>query len=135
MPGNAEKACFDVAVRLALGQFTTAIRLPAIIFQAFAIHTVLLTVSQNKAPSMRKGRNSAGRGRIDDVGPRCRRGEWVMDRPGMRYRDLARRCREAAAAREVISDKTVLLRMAVGYDRRAVELEKDWELRLAAARL
>lgn len=58
-----------------------------------------------------------------------------MDRAGMRYRNLARRCREAAAAREVIRDKTVLLRMADGYDRRAVELEKDWELRLTAARL
>ena len=58
-----------------------------------------------------------------------------MDRPGMRYRNLARRCRKAAAARKVISDKKVLLRMADGYDRRAVELEKDWELQLAGARL
>ena len=58
-----------------------------------------------------------------------------MDRPGLRYRNLARRCREAATAREIMSDKAMLLRMADGYDRRAVELEEDWELRLAGTRL
>jgi hypothetical protein len=46
-----------------------------------------------------------------------------MDRPGMRYRNLARRCRQSAAACEAMSDKTALLRMAESYDRRAAELE------------
>ena len=58
-----------------------------------------------------------------------------MDRPGMRYRNLARRCRQIAGARKATSDKAALLRMADAYDRRAVELEKEWELRVEGASL
>lgn len=57
-----------------------------------------------------------------------------MDRPGTRYRNLARRCRQSAAACEAMSDKTALLWMAESYDRRAAELEIEWELRLEPMR-
>ena len=49
-----------------------------------------------------------------------------MDRPGMRYRVLATRCRQSAAAAREPKDRAMLLQMAAGYDRRAAELESDW---------
>lgn len=49
-----------------------------------------------------------------------------MDRPGMRYRILATRCRQSAALAQSPTDKAALLQMATAYDRRASELESDW---------
>lgn len=49
-----------------------------------------------------------------------------MDRPGMRYRILATRCRQSAAVAQEPRDRALLLQMAAGYDRRASELESDW---------
>ena len=57
-----------------------------------------------------------------------------MDRPGVRYRNLADRCRQIAATSASPVDKVALLRMAEGYDRRADDLDKDWALRVEAAR-
>jgi hypothetical protein len=59
--------------------------------------------------------------------------EWGMDRPGMRYRNLANRCRQTAARSQSPADKVALLRMAEGYDRRADDLEKDWALKVEVA--
>ena len=44
-------------------------------------------------------------------------------RPGLRYRNLAARCRQSAALTDDVVGKTALLRMALAYDRRAVEAE------------
>jgi hypothetical protein len=52
-----------------------------------------------------------------------------MDRPGVRYRVLAARCRQSAEVSADKTDKAALLRMARGYDRRAIEVENEWRLR------
>ena len=52
-----------------------------------------------------------------------------MDRPGVRYRVLATRCRQSAEVSADKADKAALLRMARAYDRRAFELENEWRLR------
>ena len=50
-----------------------------------------------------------------------------MDRPGVRYKNLASRCRLFAAECNTTDNKAAaLLRMAESYDRRADELEDDW---------
>ena len=42
---------------------------------------------------------------------------------GVRYRNLAARCRQSAAEAGDVVSRTGLLRMAADYDRRAVEVE------------
>ena len=49
-----------------------------------------------------------------------------MDLPGMRYRTLASRCREAAGRTDAAGDKDGLLRMARAYERHAAELEQEF---------
>ena len=56
-----------------------------------------------------------------------------MDRPGMRYRNLASRCRQVATKSKSPADQVALLRMAEVYDRRADDLELDWRQRLETA--
>jgi hypothetical protein len=46
-----------------------------------------------------------------------------MSVPGLRYRNLARRCRLSASEAESVVAKTSLLYMAAGFDRKAVEAE------------
>jgi hypothetical protein len=58
-----------------------------------------------------------------------------MERPGSRYRALANRCRQSAEAAEGDDRVALLLQMARGYERRAQDLEVEWALRSAAARV
>ena len=48
-----------------------------------------------------------------------------MDYPGKRYRTLADRCRQSAIAAPSEANRSALLKMARGYDRRALEYETD----------
>jgi hypothetical protein len=50
-----------------------------------------------------------------------------MERAGLRYKKLASRCREFAIASEPNSNRSALLRMGEAYDRRADELECEWQ--------
>lgn len=48
-----------------------------------------------------------------------------MDRPSLRYRVLATRCRNSAELTSDARDKDALLQMAVAYDRKASAIEAD----------
>lgn len=48
-----------------------------------------------------------------------------MERAGLRYKNLASRCRQSAATAPP-TEKAALLRMAEAYDRRAEDLEAEW---------
>jgi len=50
-----------------------------------------------------------------------------MDLPGMRYKILATRCRQSAESAGKPEERAALLRMARGYDRRASEIESEWD--------
>lgn len=50
-----------------------------------------------------------------------------MQDTGVRYRNLARRCRLSAASAETARSRNGLLKMAARYDRRAMELEAEVE--------
>ena len=50
-----------------------------------------------------------------------------MERAGLRYKNLASRCRQSAAASATPAEQAALLRMADAYDRRAEELEAEWQ--------
>ena len=50
---------------------------------------------------------------------------------GARYKVLATRCRASAIVCQDDAAKAALLRMAGAYDRRAVEVEREWNLREA----
>ena len=58
-----------------------------------------------------------------------------MDLPGMRYRSLASRCREAAARTSAAADKEGLLRMARAYDLHADQLEQEFRMLADKARV
>lgn len=49
-----------------------------------------------------------------------------MERAGLRYKNLASRCRQTAAASSTASEREALLRMAAAYDRRAMDLKTDF---------
>ena len=50
-----------------------------------------------------------------------------MTLPGMRYKILATRCRQSAAKLQSSDEQAALLKMARGYERRAQEIEGEWE--------
>ena len=52
-----------------------------------------------------------------------------MDLPGLRYRNLATRCRHSAAVAPNLEDRAALLTMAIAYDRKASDVEEDWRSR------
>jgi hypothetical protein len=52
-----------------------------------------------------------------------------MDVPGLRYRLLATRCRQSAELALKPEDRSALLRMAEGYEQRALATEREWERR------
>lgn len=52
-----------------------------------------------------------------------------MSLPGMRYRMLATRCRQSAAAALKEEERTALLRMAISYEQRALAIQGEWERR------
>jgi hypothetical protein len=53
-----------------------------------------------------------------------------MERAGLRYKNLASRCRQSAAAASAPLEREALLRMAAAYDRRAMDLETDFYARV-----
>ena len=57
-----------------------------------------------------------------------------MERAGLRYKNLASRCRAFAAASETPVDRGALLRMAEAYDQRATELEAEWRKKTEIAK-
>ena len=57
-----------------------------------------------------------------------------MERAGLRYKNLASRCRQSAGVSESPPEKAALLRMAEAYDRRAEELEAEWHKAVESAR-
>ena len=57
-----------------------------------------------------------------------------MERAGLRYKSLASRCRESAAASNTPVDRGALLRMAEAYDQRANELEAEWRKKAEIAK-
>lgn len=52
-----------------------------------------------------------------------------MDRPGLRYRNLATKCRHSAANAPRSEERAALLKMATAYDRKAEDIESDWKSR------
>ena len=56
-----------------------------------------------------------------------------MERAGLRYKNLASRCRQSAAS-GTPPEKAALLRMAEAYDRRAEELEAEWQKAVESAK-
>ena len=56
-----------------------------------------------------------------------------MEQAGLRYKNLASRCRQSAAASDTHSEKAALLRMAEAYDRRAQDLEAEWQKAVESA--
>ena len=46
-----------------------------------------------------------------------------MERAGLRYKNLASRCRQSASVSDSPPERAALLRMAEAYDRRAGEIE------------
>jgi hypothetical protein len=57
-----------------------------------------------------------------------------MERAGLRYKNLASRCRRSADASTINPEKAALLRMADAYDRRAEELEAEWQRAVESAK-
>ena len=57
-----------------------------------------------------------------------------MDIPGTRYKILATRCRQSAAKLQKSQEQAALLKMARGYERRAQEIEGEWESHPGAKR-
>ena len=57
-----------------------------------------------------------------------------MERAGLRYKNLASRCRQSAAATDTPTEKAALLRMAEAYDRRSEELEAEWQRAVESAK-
>lgn len=52
-----------------------------------------------------------------------------MNRPGLRYRNLATKCRHSAATAPRLQERAALLKMATAYDRKAEDVESDWKSR------
>ena len=52
-----------------------------------------------------------------------------MNLPGMRYRMLATRCRQSATVALKPEEQDALLRMADGYEQRALAIESEFERR------
>ena len=57
-----------------------------------------------------------------------------MARAGLRYKNLASRCRQSAAASDKSPEKAALIRMAEAYERRAEELEAEWQRAVESAK-
>ena len=57
-----------------------------------------------------------------------------MDRPGVRYKNLASRCRLFAAACNATDQASALRRMADAYDQRADQLEDEKEKEVERAK-
>ena len=59
----------------------------------------------------------------------------LMDGPGARYRVLAARCRQSAESSAGSRAKGALLQMALAYERRATDVEREWRQRISAERI
>jgi len=57
-----------------------------------------------------------------------------MERAGLRYKNLASRCRQSASVSDSPLERAALLRMAEAYDRRAGEIEAEWQKAVESAK-
>jgi hypothetical protein len=62
--------------------------------------------------------------------PTLTSGVLSMECGGLRYKNLASRCRQSAAACSAPLEREALLRMAAAYDRRAMDLITDFNSRV-----